>query len=64
VNAVLNKSGNFLWKGLGATVRLLDAAYEKGVKLCRKDRTQLEQRLQRSTDLPWYDIMIRHKLVY
>jgi hypothetical protein len=64
VNDVLNRSANFLWKGLRASVRLLDTVYEKGVKLCRKERTQLEQRLQRSTEYPWYDITIHPKLVY
>jgi hypothetical protein len=64
VNTVLNRSANFLWKGLRATVRLLDAVYEKGVKLCRKEKTELEQRLQRSTEFPWYDITIRPIMVY
>lgn len=63
VNAVLSRSANFLWKGLRTTARLLDAAYEKGVKLCKKERTALEQRLQRSPELPWYDITIHHKMV-
>ena len=34
VSCVLNRAGNFIWKGLRATVKLLDAVYEKGVKVC------------------------------
>jgi len=64
VNAVLNRSTNFLWKGLHATARLLDAVYEKGVKLCKDERTKLEERLQRSTECPWYDITIHPKTVF
>jgi hypothetical protein len=64
VNAVLNRSANFLWKGVRATVRLLDAVYEKGIKLCKKENKELEQRLQRSPELPWYDITIKPKMVY
>lgn len=63
VNAVLNRSANFLWKGLRTTVTLLDALYEKGVRLCKGERTELEQRLQRSPELPWYDITIRPETV-
>jgi hypothetical protein len=63
VNAVLNRSANFIWKGLRTTVRLLDTVYEKGIKLCTKEKAKLEQRLQRSSELPWYDITIHPKTV-
>ena len=63
VNAVLNRSANFLWKGLRTTVTLLDVLYEKGVRLCKGERTELEQRLQRSPELPWHDITIRPETV-
>jgi hypothetical protein len=64
VNAVLSRSASFLWKGLCATVNLLDAVYEKGVKVCKGQRPQIDQRLQRSHELPWYDITIYPKTVY
>jgi len=64
VNVVLNRAANFVWKGFGATVHLLDTIYEKGVKVCGKEKAELEQRLQRSERLPWYDIIIDPKTVY
>lgn len=63
VNVVLNRAGNFVWKGLRATVQLLSAVYEKGIKVCGKRRSELEQRLQRSELLPLYDITICPKAV-
>jgi len=62
-SAVLNRAGNFLWKGARAIVRLLDAVYEKGVKVCGSEKIDLEHRLQRSADLPWWDITIHPKTV-
>ncbi len=64
VNTVLNRAANFFWKGLSATVKLLDEAYEKGVKVVGKEKVALEQRLQRSQTLPWWDITIYPKTVY
>ena len=63
VSAVLNRAGNFLWKGARTIVRLLDGVYEKGVKVCASEKTDLEQRLQRAADLPWWDITIHPKTV-
>ena len=50
VATVLNRAGNFAWRGIQATVRLLDTLYEKGVKLCGKEKDVLEKRLLRSQD--------------
>jgi hypothetical protein len=44
-------------------VQLLDTPYKKGVKVCGKDKTKLEQRLQRSPVLHWRDITIHPNLV-
>ena len=63
VSAVLNRAGNFLCKGARTIVRLLDGVYEKGVKVCGSEKTDLEQRLQRAADLPWWDITIHPKTV-
>jgi hypothetical protein len=41
----------------------MSGIYEKGVKLCRKEKVALEQRLQRSPKLPLYDILIQPKAV-
>lgn len=58
VKTVLNRAATFRWKGIFTTVSLLEAVYKKGVKVCGKKKTQLEQRLQRSPELPWWDISI------
>lgn len=63
VNNVLNRAANFSWKGLRATVRLIDNIYEKGIKVCGKEKAELEKRLQRSPTLPWWDITICPKTV-
>jgi len=58
VSCVLNRAGNFIWKGLRATVELIDTVYEKGVKVCGKEKPALERRLKRLDRLPLYDITI------
>lgn len=59
VGTVLNRAANFVWKGFHAMVNLLENVYEKGVKVCGKEKVKMEQRLQRSEKLPLYDIIIR-----
>jgi len=63
VSSVLKRAGNFFWKGLRATVKMIDVVYEKGVKVCGKEKVKLEQRLNRSDRLPLYDITIKPKMV-
>jgi len=63
VDTVVKRAGNFFWKGLRAVTRLLDTTYEKGVKVCGNKKTDLEQRLQRSPILHWWDITIHPKTV-
>jgi len=63
VDTVLNRAGNFFWKGMRTVARLLDAPYEKGVKVCGNEKIELEQRLQRSTVLHWWDITIHPEMV-
>lgn len=64
VDVVLHRAANFFWKGLRTTVTLLDAVYEKGVRVRGKEKQALEQRLQRSSALPWWDITIQPKPVH
>jgi len=63
VTTVLSRAGNFVWQGMQTTASLLDALYEKGVKLCGKEKDNLEKRLSRSQDLRWWDIAIYPKMV-
>jgi len=63
VDTVLNRAGNFVWKGMRTVARLLDGVYEKGVSVCRDEKPELESRLKRSTTLHWWDISIQPKVV-
>ena len=63
VATVLNRAGNFAWRGMQTAVRLLETLYEKGVKLCGKEKDDLEKRLLRSQELRWWDIVIYPKMV-
>ena len=56
METVLDRAGNFCWKGMRTIARLVDAVYEKGVKIYGSQKRDLEHRLQRSEDLPWWDI--------
>jgi hypothetical protein len=60
---VLNRASTFTWRGIEPIVRLFDAVYKKGVKLCKQDKEALETRLLRSPELPWWDIEINPKMV-
>jgi Rhodopirellula transposase DDE domain len=62
VNTVLRRAANFFWKDMRTVVQLLDTVYKKGVKVCGDEKVQLEQRLQRSSSLQWWDITIHPKL--
>lgn len=61
VSTILNRAANFCWKGLSASVRLFNTVYEKGVKVCGRELEEIEERLHRSPDLPWWDITIYPK---
>ena len=63
VDSVLKRAGNFFWKGVRAVTHLIDAPYAKGIKLRGVEKENLEQRLQRSSDLRWWDIIINPKTV-
>ena len=63
VDTVINRAGNFHWKGMRTMACLVDAIYEKGVKLCSNEKKGLEHRLERSTELNWWDITIQPKPV-
>ncbi len=63
VGTVIHRAGNFCWKGMRTVACLIDAIYEKGVKLSGNEKRELEQRLQRSAELSWWDITIYTKTV-
>jgi hypothetical protein len=63
VETVINRAGNFYWKGMRTMACLVDAIYEKGVRLCSAEKRDLEHRLERSAELNWWDITIHPKTV-
>lgn len=64
VDTVLKRAGNFVWRTVKASALLMKGVYEKGIKLNTQEKTELESRLHRSKDLPWWDIIIRPIRVY
>jgi hypothetical protein len=58
VECVLRRAASFAWHGVRATVTLLQRVYAKGVRLAARERARLEDRIQRSGDLPWWDVTI------
>lgn len=63
VNCILNRAGNFIWKGCRANVKFINTIYEKGIKVLGKEKDEVERRLKRSDRLALYDIEIIHKAV-
>lgn len=55
---VMNRAANFVWRGMRTIVTHLTGVYEKGVRLCAKEKTKMEMRLARSEKLPWWDVVI------
>ena len=47
------------WKGRHPTVGCIEGVYPAGVRLTAKEMRPYEARLQRSTSLPKYDIVIK-----
>ena len=64
VETVLRRAGNFAWRALRTMTTLMTGNYEKGVTLDAAEKSELERRLQRSEDLPFWDILIRPLVVY
>jgi hypothetical protein len=63
VAIVINRSRRFAWRGIVAKAMLVETVYQKGIKLCGKEKKNLEKRLTRSLSLRWWDISIRPKEV-
>ena len=58
VNTVLSWARSMTWKGVSPIVRLLDKAYEKGVRLSKKSFRSFSRRLKRSDSLPKWSLEI------
>lgn len=58
VDKTLKWAGSMTWKGIKATVKLLQGTYEKGVKLKKQEMEKFEQQLKRSDLLPKWDVCL------
>ena len=47
------------WKGVKATVSMIDRAYKKGITLSKKEMKKYEKQIQRSKILPKWDVRIK-----
>ena len=63
VEEILMRASQFVWRSAKTTTTLLKGVYEKGVKLIGKEKEDVEKRLLRSENLPWWDITIKPKMV-
>lgn len=59
VDTVLSWARSMTWKGVSPIVRLLDKAYEKGVRLSKKSFRSFSRRVQRCDSLPKWSLEIR-----
>jgi hypothetical protein len=59
VDTVLEWARTMTWKGVCPIIKLLDNAYEKGVRLAKKAFRKFEERLQRDESLPKYSVRIQ-----
>ena len=58
VEKALQWAGTMTWKGIRPVVCLWENAYEKGVRLTKKEMKRFENRIKRSAKLPKWDIVI------
>lgn len=59
LSVILQEAMRMTWCGLHPTVHHLAGAYAAGVKLSKKEMRYYESRLERSSELGKYDILIR-----
>ena len=61
---ILKRASAFAWKGVCATAKIFHSSYPKGITLAGKEKKILENRLERLSILPWWNITIRPILVH
>ena len=57
--AVVQRAERFSWRGIHPIAISVFDDYEKGVTLSKKEKADLEKRLDRSSHLRWWDIRIK-----
>ena len=63
VEDAIMRASQFVWRTAKTTSTLLQGVYQKGVKLGGSEKKELEKRLSRSAELPWWDITIQPLVV-
>jgi transposase len=58
VEKALMWSGSMTWKGNNPVVKFLERTYEKGISLSKKEMRFYERRINRSEQLPKWDVTI------
>lgn len=58
IEKTLKWAKTMTWKGVCPAVKLLDKAYKKGISLTKKEMEKYNQRLNRSKNLPKWDVCI------
>lgn len=61
IDKALKWASTMSWKGVKATVSLLDKIYEKGISLTKKEMEQYQSQIKRSENLPKWDVRISPK---
>ncbi|WP_181314444.1 ISAzo13-like element transposase-related protein [Phormidesmis priestleyi] len=59
VQVMLAWAQSITWKGIHPTVKLNSTTYPKGISLTKPAMREIESRLERSPELPKWDILIR-----
>lgn len=58
VETIIDWAKTMTWKGLAPVVTLSNKIYEKGVCLSKKAMLAVERKIQRSKDIPQWDVVI------
>jgi transposase len=58
IEKAINWAGTMTWKGIQPVVHLWNNIYAKGVRLTKKEMRPYEERLERSSSLPKWDVVI------
>jgi transposase len=62
IETALRWAGTMIWKECHPVIKLLEGVYEKGVRLSKKTMEVYEQRLERSNNLPKWNVVIRPQI--
>jgi transposase len=61
IDKAIKWASTMTWKGVKASVSLLDKIYERGVSLTKKEMNKYQSQIRRSNNLPKWDVKILPK---